>query len=124
MQKIRDVGKESRGFVVYYAEVVLRSTNKKVFLDFVESNRNSYQDADLVSSNFTDQPLKQVRITNDGSADFIRIGFNRGSSGPPYIKIKFGETVTIPFVDTEDELVLDMVVQANTSNTTVRVIGL
>ena len=117
------MGEEARGFVVFYAEIELRSNRAKVFLDFTESNRNTYPDADLVASNFTEQPLKQIRITNDGSADFIRVGFNGGSAGAPYIKIKFNETLTIPFVDTE-ELVLDMVLQASTSNTTVRIIGL
>jgi hypothetical protein len=124
MRRISAQGEGATGFVVYYAEIVLRSTSKKVFLDFVESNRNNYQDADLVSSNFTEQPLKQIRITNDGGADFIRVGFNGGSNGPTYIKIKFNETLVIPFTDTENELVLDMVLKAETSNTTVRVIGL
>lgn len=123
MQRIKDIGEGVKGFVVYYAEVVLRSNRTKVFLDFVESNRNSYQDADLVYSNFTDEPLKQIRIINDGAADFIRVGFNNGSNGSPYIKVKFGETLTMPFVDTEG-LLLDMTLQANTTNATVRIIGL
>lgn len=123
MQRIKEIGEGVKGFVVYYAEITLRSTRSKVFLDFVESNRNTYPDADLISSNFTGEPLKQIRIINDGTADFIRVGFNGRSSGNPYIKVKFGETLTMPFTDT-DGLLLDMVMQASTSNTTVRVIGL
>lgn len=114
---------EAKGFVVYYSEINLLSNKSKVFIDFADSGRNTYPDADLISSNFTEQPLKQIKVYNDGSADFIRVGFNGGSNGPVYIKIKFNESLTIPFVDTE-ELVLDMVLQANTTNTTVRIIGL
>ena len=123
VKKIQEEGETARGFVVYYAEVNLYSARAKVFLDFTESNRNTFRDADLVSSNFTEEPLRQIKIYNDGSADFIRVGINNGSSGAPYIKIKFGENFTIPFIDTKG-LVLDMVLQANTSNTTVRIIGL
>lgn len=123
LKKIVEIGENVTGFVVYYAEIDLSSTRAKVFLDFTDSNRNTFRDADLVSSNFTEEPLKQIRITNDGTADYIRVGFNGGSSVAPYIKIKFGETLTMPFITT-DGLLLDMVLQASTSNATVRIIGL
>lgn len=122
--RIREEGEGARGFVVFYAEVNLLSTRAKVFIDFTDSNRNSFRDADLVASNFTDEPLRQIKIYNDGTADYIRVGVNGGNSVAPYIKIKSGENTTLPFVDTEGRLVLDMVVQAFTSNATIRIIGL
>ncbi len=123
-KKIKEEGEGAEGFVVFYSEISLFSTKSKVFIDFTDSNRNTFRDADLIASNYTEQPLKQIKVTNDGTADFIRIGLNSGPNTAPYIKIKFGESLTIPFVDTGGELVLDMVLQANTSNTTVRIIGL
>lgn len=123
MQKIVEEDELATKFVVYYAEINLFSTRAKVFLDFTDSNRNTFSDADLVASNLTNQPLKQIRVYNDGSADFIRIAVNGGKNVAPYIKVKSNGSETLPFVDTKG-LVLDMVLQANTSNATVRIIGL
>ena len=123
MQKIVEEGEHKTGFVMFYLELTLLSTASKVFIDFSESNRNRLPDTNIVAALFTEQPLRQVKIYNDGSADFIRINVNAGANGNPVIKIKFNESLTIPFVDTE-EIVRDMVLQASTSNTTVRIIGL
>lgn len=122
--KIKEEGEDAKGFVVFYAEINLLSNKAKVFIDFTDSFRNTFTDADLVASNFTDEPLKQIRVFNDGTADFVRIGINGGPSVAPYIKVKFGENVTLPFVDTKGRLVLDMVLKADTSNATVRILGL
>ena len=123
VQKIIEEGEQKTGFVMFYLEITLLSTSSKVFIDFSESNRNRLPDTNIVASLLTEQPLRQVKIYNDGTADFIRINVNAGANGTPAIKIKFGENLTIPFVDTE-EIVHDMVLQATTSNTTVRIIGL
>ena len=122
-QKIVEEGRYETGFVMFYLELTLLSTASKVFVDFSQSNRNRLPDTNIVAALFTEQPLRQVKIYNDGTADFIRINVNSGANGNPVIKIKFGENLTIPFVDTE-EIVRDMVLQATTSNTTVRIIGL
>lgn len=111
-------------FVVYYYEITLRSTNAKAYIDFTDSNRNRVAaDSDITNSKVADTPLRQIKIINDGSADFIRVGINDGPNGGPSIKIKFGESLTVPFVDTE-EIVKDITIQASTSNTTVRIMGL
>ena len=123
VQKIVEEGRYETGFVMFYLELTLLSTAAKVFVDFSQSNRNRLPDTNVVAALFTEQPLRQVKIYNDGSADFIRINVNAGANGNPVIKIKFNESLTIPFVDTE-EIVRDMVLQATTSNTTVRIIGL
>lgn len=123
VQKIVEEGRYETGFVMFYLELTLLSTAAKVFVDFSQSNRNRLPDTNVVAALFTEQPLRQVKIYNDGSADFIRINVNAGANGNPVIKIKFNESLTIPFVDTE-EIVRDMVLQASTSNTTVRIIGL
>jgi len=115
--------KDLSGYDLFYYEFTLLANKSKVFIDFTNSNRISMADAEILFSKVADQPLKQVRITNDGTSDFIRIGVNSGSAGMPYVKIKSGETLTIPFVDT-DEVTNDMTLQAITSNATVRIIGL
>lgn len=111
------------GYDIFYYEFTLLSTTSKIYIDFSDSNRTNLADANMVSSKTADQPLKQIKIFNDGTADFIRIGVNEGPSGNPYVKIKFGENLTIPFVDT-DEVTNNMTLRASTSNTTVRIIGL
>jgi hypothetical protein len=123
LRKIVQEGEFKTGFVMFYLELTLLSTNAKVFIDFSESNRNRLPDTNVIASLYTEQPLRQVKILNDGGADFIRINANAGANGTPVIKVKFNESLTIPFVDTE-EIVRDMVLQASTSNTTVRIIGL
>jgi hypothetical protein len=123
LRKIVQEGEFKTGFVMFYLELTLLSTNAKVFIDFSESNRNRLPDTNVVASLLTEQPLRQVKILNDGGADFIRINVNAGANGTPVIKVKSNENLTIPFVDTE-EIVRDMVLQASTSNTTVRIIGL
>ena len=111
-------------FVTYYYEIALRSTNAKAYIDFTDSNRNRVaSDADISNSKVADTPLRQIKIINDGTADFVRVGINDGPNSSPYLKIKFGESLTVPFVDTE-EIVKDIVVQAVSSNATVRIIGL
>lgn len=111
-------------FVTYYYEIVLRSTQAKTYIDFTDSNRNRIAaDADITYSKVPDTPLRQIKIINDGTADHIRVGINDGPNSGPYVKIKFGESLTVPFVDTE-EIVKDITIQASVSNTTVRIIGL
>ena len=115
--------KDLSGYDLFYYEFTLTSNSSKVYIDFSDSNRTRLADANMISSKNADQPLKQIKIFNDGTSDFIRIGVNAGPSGNPYVKIKFGETLTIPFVDT-DEVTNDITLQAITSNATVRIIGL
>ena len=111
-------------FVTYYYEISLRSTNAKAYIDFTDSNRNRISsDADITNSKVADTPLRQIKIVNDGTADFIRVGINDGPNSGPYLKIKSGESLTVPFVDTE-EIVKDISIQAITSNASVRIIGL
>ena len=115
--------KTLNGYDLFYYEFTLMATSSKVYIDFSDSSRTNLADANMIFSKNADQPLKQIRITNDGTADFIRIGVNSGPSGNPYVKIKFNETLTIPFVDTE-EVTNNLTIQATTSNSTVRIIGL
>jgi hypothetical protein len=111
-------------FVIYYYEIALRSTNSKAYIDFTDSNRNRVaSDADISYSKVSDTPLRQIKIINDGTSDFVRVGINDGPNSAPYIKVKSGESLTVPFVDTE-EIVKDINIQASTSNTTVRIMGL
>jgi hypothetical protein len=115
--------KDIVGYDLFYYEFTLLANQSRVYIDFSNSNRTQMADANMVASKNADQPLKQIKITNDGTADFIRIGVNAGPAGAPYVKIKFGETLTIPFVDT-DEVTNNITLQAITSNATVRIIGL
>jgi hypothetical protein len=111
-------------FVTYYYEISLRSTNSKTYIDFTDSNRNRISsDADITFSKVPDTPLRQIKIINDGTTDYVRVGINDGPNSGPYIKIKFGESLTVPFVDTT-EIVKDITIQASITNTTVRIIGL
>ena len=123
MQRQSIETKDIVGYDLFYYEFTLLANQSRVYIDFSDSNRTQMADANMVTSKNADQPLKQIKITNDGTADFIRIGVNSGPAGSPYVKIKFGETLTIPFVDT-DEVTNNITLQAITSNATVRIIGL
>ena len=122
--EIKTEDENAIGFSVYYIELNLIASRSKVFIDFVQSNRNNYADSQLVAANFIDKPLKQIRIYNDGGADFIRVGINGSQRGGAYIKIKSNSSETIPFVDVKGRVVLDVTLMAEVSNSTVRIIGL
>lgn len=114
---------------IFYYEILLRSNLSKAFIDFSNSGRNTTQDADITSSFIPEEPLRQIQIINDGTADYVRVGINVGSAGAPYLKVKFAEEITLPFVGAASIwnnrfLIYNMVLQANTSNATVRIIGI
>ena len=110
---------------IFYYEVSLLSTRSKVFIDFTDSGRNTATDAEITSSYTPEEPLSQLKIYNDGTADYIRFSVNEGTGSAPNIKLKFGENMTVPFNDLGPyRKIRTLTVQAITSNATLRIIGI
>lgn len=112
---------------VYYAEVTLSSSNSKAYIDFIESDRSTLLDSEIVNAKEVESPLRQLKIINDGSANHVLVMINESKNASPVIKVKNSETLTFPLINTETEWnegIKSITIQAKTTNATVRLIGI
>lgn len=112
---------------VYYAEVTLSSSNAKAYIDFIESDRTTLLDSEIVNAKEVERPLRQLKIINDEDANHVLVMINESKNASPVIKIKGTESMTFPLINTEtqtNEAIKSVTIQAKTTNATVRLIGI
>lgn len=112
---------------VYYAEITLSSSNAKAYIDFIESDRSTLLDSEIVNTKEVERPLRQLKIINDGGSNHVLVMINESKNASPVIKVKNAESLTFPLLNTEtqtNEAIKSITIQAKTTNATVRLIGI